>query len=311
MENKKDLKYLSLIIPTKDRKEDLKRVIKNLSQQHDNFFELIIVDASSQSKKKLIRNWLEKFNCSFDFQYIKTKANLSYQRNIGVEHAIGEIIGFLDDDTWFDRDFIINLRRLTESHPEVDGFSGPNKIKGSSFVRNFFSKFFLISGYGFLNNQRVSFSGTSRMIANCSRVIKAQYLPGCFSFYRKKVFDECFFDELLAHPPCFDDLDFGYRSSRKFNYIFSPLISFYHNSTPIGRVNVAQREYRTGFYYIYLIRSRFNQLWRLPFVIWTLIGYSILNIAISIKEFDFNIIINHYRGLIDGMKLKSDNFILK
>lgn len=303
MDNRKKPVYVSLIIPTKDREEDLKELLGDLANQDDQFFELIIVDASKKSKKDLIKDWLNQFESVFDFYYLKSKPNLSYQRNVGIDHSIGDIVGFLDDDIRLKEDFISNLKEVAANHPEKDGFSGLDKNSRSSFLRRLFSKLFLINGFGWSNYQGVSISGTSRMMRENRKIEDAGYLPGGFSFYRKEIFNKYLFNEFLAHPPCFDDLDFGYRSSKDFDYILSPKLSFFHKSSEISRANIHIREYRNIFYYLYLVRTCFYQFWRLPFVIWTILGYFLLNLLLSLRYVNLKIALFFIKGLVAGLKI--------
>jgi GT2 family glycosyltransferase len=76
---------VSLIIVSRDRPDDLKRVLASLRfQSHDNF-EVIVVSNHDPLDKRV------KY-VAFD------QANISAARNIGVNNAAGSIVAFCDDD---------------------------------------------------------------------------------------------------------------------------------------------------------------------------------------------------------------------
>ena len=82
---------VSVVVVSRDRPDALYRCILGLSQLQYNPFEIVVVaDADG----------LAALDC-FDGK-IKTvlfeKANISAARNLGVDHAAGEVIAFIDDD---------------------------------------------------------------------------------------------------------------------------------------------------------------------------------------------------------------------
>ena len=82
---------VSVVVVSRDRPDALYRCVLGLSQLQYNPFEIVVVaDADG----------LAALDC-FDGK-IKTvlfeKANISAARNLGVDHAAGEVIAFIDDD---------------------------------------------------------------------------------------------------------------------------------------------------------------------------------------------------------------------
>lgn len=87
---------ISIIIPTYNRPDLLKKAIKSASDQTYKNLEIIIIDdASTKDYQKIIKN-LNKKNVT----YIKNKTRKGggYSRNIGIKKAKGKFIAFLDDD---------------------------------------------------------------------------------------------------------------------------------------------------------------------------------------------------------------------
>lgn len=84
---------ISLIMPTLNRYDDIYLLMDSLENQTYKNFELIVVDQNDNSKVKEI---VDKYIDKLDIKYIKSsKKGLSYNRNVGIDNAVGQIIGFL------------------------------------------------------------------------------------------------------------------------------------------------------------------------------------------------------------------------
>lgn len=93
---------VSLIMPTLNRYNDIYLLMESLEKQTYKNFELIIVDQNQNYKvKEIVDKYIDKMN----IKYIKSdKLGLSYNRNLGINIANGEIIGFPDDDCVYEID---------------------------------------------------------------------------------------------------------------------------------------------------------------------------------------------------------------
>ena len=87
----------SLVIPTINRRDELKRLFKSLLYQSYSNFEIIIVDQNEIGfLDSLIKEYEEKFS---NFSYIHSeRKGAAYNRNFGASFAKNEIITFPDDD---------------------------------------------------------------------------------------------------------------------------------------------------------------------------------------------------------------------
>jgi glycosyltransferase involved in cell wall biosynthesis len=90
---------VSIIIPTYNRAEDLKRALQSVFDQTFTNWEVVVVDNHSvDDTDSLIK--------SFNNQKIKlfkihNRGIISASRNLGLKHALGEYIAFLDSDDWW------------------------------------------------------------------------------------------------------------------------------------------------------------------------------------------------------------------
>ncbi len=88
---------VSVIIPTFNRKHVLNEAINSVLSQSFSDFELIIIDdGSTDSTQKLLESYGERIRC-----YFQENKGPSAARNLGIRHANGLYISFLDsDDMW-------------------------------------------------------------------------------------------------------------------------------------------------------------------------------------------------------------------
>ena len=114
---------ISLLMPTIRRREEIHRLLDTLEMQSSMNFELIIVD---QNRDGLLEPILRRLSLSgISHKHILTeKKGLSIARNIGLPHARGEIIGYPDDDCWYEEGVIADVAEILEKNPDIDGIVG-------------------------------------------------------------------------------------------------------------------------------------------------------------------------------------------
>lgn len=106
--------YLSIIIPTLNEKDYLPKLLKDLSAQTTKDFEVIVVDAKSPDGTATLA---EKFHRLLPQLTIleSSKRNVSHQRNLGSNKAIGTYFLFIDADSrlpsFFIEGIIYNLHK--------------------------------------------------------------------------------------------------------------------------------------------------------------------------------------------------------
>lgn len=88
---------LSIIIPTRNRGMLLQQAVMSIIAQNISNYEIIIVDDSTKPAKPDFINYIEKI-ASIRYIVNEGEHGAARARNLGVEHALGEFIAFLDDD---------------------------------------------------------------------------------------------------------------------------------------------------------------------------------------------------------------------
>jgi len=90
---------ISIIIPTRNRSNYLKRAIESVLQQSYQNIEIIVVDdASTDDTEKVVRSFKDS-----RIIYIKNRERQgpNFCRNVGLKKASGKYIAFLDDDDYY------------------------------------------------------------------------------------------------------------------------------------------------------------------------------------------------------------------
>lgn len=111
---------ISLIVCTLGRKVPLRRLLTSLSEQSYSPFEIIIAD---QNPSGYLDSLLDAFP-SLPIVRARSERGLSRGRNVGLKRASGSIIGFPDDDCWYDRHVLPSVCSFFAANPENDLLSG-------------------------------------------------------------------------------------------------------------------------------------------------------------------------------------------
>jgi glycosyltransferase involved in cell wall biosynthesis len=115
----------SLIVATVNRHDELSRLLLSLVHQKTHDFELIVVDQNSDDQlAPLLQRWLkdatQRSLANGDaprLVHLRAVPGLSRARNLGLEHATGDIIAFPDDDCWYEPTTLAFIDRWFAENP--------------------------------------------------------------------------------------------------------------------------------------------------------------------------------------------------
>ncbi len=188
---------ISVLIPTYNRKEWLKKTLRCVALQTYTDYEVIVVDASV-TEEQLSEEEAANFNFSMQYVRYGIPGNVSLQRNIALKKASGDLLLFIDDDVAFEKDLFSTYVRLfrDEKYEAISGLVETPKIKKTDkpviFQGNRFTDF------GLPNYQPCDFEVETYVICTANF---------CF---RRSVYDmHGGFDEKMFGT--FDDVDFGFK----------------------------------------------------------------------------------------------------
>ena len=106
---------VSLIVATRGRTRQLEVLLKNLTKQELQKFEVIIVDQNEDDRLVAI---LDPSRWPYLVRHVRTplQRGLSRARNEGLRYAKGDIIVFPDDDCWYPAWFLAKGLALLDQH---------------------------------------------------------------------------------------------------------------------------------------------------------------------------------------------------
>ncbi len=193
---------VSVIIPTYNRSRLLAGAIESVYKQTYRDFEVIVSDDGSTDDSEKVTK--ERFP---DVVYIKHEhGGVSFSRNIAISRAKGELLAFLDDDDYWERDF---LSRCVDRMAHGD-FVG--------VVTNYFKLY--PSGKRVIGYR----SGKVPPQIDLKWIVRGSFIdPSCVVVKKDAVIDAGMFDETLEVT---EDWDLWLRMLRKgrFAYIDEPLV---------------------------------------------------------------------------------------
>lgn len=141
---------LSIIVPIYNVEKYLDKCIQSLINQKLDFtYEIVLVnDGSTDNSEKIIKKYLNKSNIIY---INKKNGGLSDARNIGIENAKGEYIGFVDSDDYISDDMynkmlieakereadivICGISRVNENGKEIRSYI-PNNNSFEEILKN-------------------------------------------------------------------------------------------------------------------------------------------------------------------------------
>jgi len=118
---------ISVIICSYNRATYIIDAIDSLYNQtaSKDLYEVIVVDNNSMDNTKELCLQYVAAHPSYNIYYFEEKQQgASFARNTGVAHSKASLIAFMDDDAIADKDFIENILRFFETHPDADGLGG-------------------------------------------------------------------------------------------------------------------------------------------------------------------------------------------
>lgn len=203
--------FLSIIIPTYNRVDDLKRCIDSVLKQIRIPDEVIVVDGGDDISINDIKELFPSV------RLIKSDRGLTKQRNVGIDSLAGnsDIVLFLDDDIVLDGHYTDRILKCYEQDKDfmIGGVEGFPIIDGKY----------------------------THKVVEVPVYQKVQSLYGCNMSYRVKAIRDLRFDENLDFYAWLEDLDFSLRVGLKYELVRVNNAFCNHYASPRSRV--AERKY--------------------------------------------------------------------
>lgn len=203
---------ISIIVPAYNRADEIDEFLFSFEKQTKSNFEVIVVDdGSTDTTKQVIDSHSSNLDLRYFFQQNKGPG---MARNVGMEHARGELLVFIDSDCTVTENYIENLSRHLESE-QFDAFGGPDNC------RNDFPPFLKA-----INYSMTSFIGTGGTRGSKGKQL-AKYYPRSFNMgIKKEVFESIGGMNSLRHG---QDMEFSNRIyNAGFKVVYFDDVKVYH-----------------------------------------------------------------------------------
>lgn len=248
---------ISVVIPTKNRTQDVIRCLKSISFQTMFPNEVVIVDSSDTEGLKYELNQFHDLN----IKYIHTeKSGSALQRNIGIEVSSGDVIIFSDDDMIWDKNYLKAMIHVFDNYPmeRIGGVTG-NIREVEKEKRSLIKKFlrfsdrvlvtvFFLTRYG---NGKFQLSGRPTLFGkDVDKVLECEFLYGGSMAFKREVINKFIFDENLYGWG--EDDDLAWRISQEYQIFYTPYAKIIHtNFSPSMRGSkyaAAEKEIENHYY---------------------------------------------------------------
>jgi GT2 family glycosyltransferase len=266
---------IAIVVATKDRPADVRRLLESLRQQAVPPAEIVIVDASREPVESMVTAFPE-----LRTRYIRhLPPSAAAQRNAGIRACdpTATLIGFVDDDTTFEPEAFANMLRFWEE-------AGPDVLGAAFNMRNYPSRgrqslkrSRLAESLGLYSPRAgsVSLSGWHTVIGALAETQFVDWIGSCAALWRREVFAEDLFDEFYEGANL-EDLDFSYTVGRRGRLAVVADAGFSHfpsaggrlSSRPFGRLEVRNRVYFVKKHHLSIARCYLGLAIRFAMSLW-------------------------------------------
>lgn len=118
---------ISIIICTYNREKYLYGALENIAKNtiSKDKYEIVLVNNNSTDSTEELCNRFHTAFPDITFSYfVETNQGLSFARNRGIAEAKGDVLLFLDDDSFVQPDYLTNLQLHLDSMPNMMAFGG-------------------------------------------------------------------------------------------------------------------------------------------------------------------------------------------
>ena len=272
---------ISAIIATVGRPELLRLCLESLAKQTVPVAEVIVVHCGSDSETSAVTKDTRWHEAGFEVRYFHhPERNCARQRNFAIEQAKHDYLLLIDDDVEVDPHWVEELFKPIWSDPTVGATMG--KLTNQPMATpTFFWRLYrrLLHGHveGFRPGKLIGAALPNGFPTTAAEPISCEWIGGGASALRRDAFDSVGgFAAFFTGSSPGEDLDLGYRLSRKWKVFYVPAAKCIHHQAPSGREQPDQHQYlsmraRFGILTITMGKSRYAALGHIG--LWALVQF--------------------------------------
>jgi len=291
--------FISVIIPTKNRANDLFFAIKSIVSQSRLPNQLIVIDQSeSNDSEELITSKIP-IPINLELKYVRdiTIKGLVEAKSKSLNYAKGDIICFLEDDIILDYNFIKEIENSFVINTQIFGCSGIITNETSSNL--FYRLFYRLTHVGIFKDERPHIFYKLKNKKNI--LYKTNAINGGLSAWRKEVFSYIDFDfNNKFH--MMEDFDFSFRVNKLLpNSLFiNSNAKLVHNFSPVNR-NIKTKAFKQKiFEYIVYFKKNNVNIYEYISLFFLLIGLFFQAIIFCIKDLNPIYLFYYFHGIFNG-----------
>ena len=249
---------ISAIIPTVGRPELLRLCLESLVRQTVNVSEAIVVHCGDDAETFEVANdarWIEAGLHVRYFHY--HERNCAQQRNFAIDRATHDYLLLIDDDVEVDPHWAEELFQPICDDPSVGATIG-NVVNQPMATPTFFWRIYRMVMHGrvrgFEPGRLIGAALPNGFPMTADTLIPCEWIRGGASALRREAFESVGgFASFFTGSSPGEDLDLGYRLSRKWKVLYVPSAKCIHHQAPAGREESDRHQYLS-------MRSRFGIL---------------------------------------------------
>lgn len=295
-------KKVSVIVVTRNRKEEVVACLKSVFFQTYKPSEVIVIDNASEDGSVAVIQ--KKFK---SVKTIKSKINTGGAggRNLGIKKATGEFLLFMDDDAAADKNMIKELVAVMDSDRKIGIVQPKIYLKDKKNV---------IQGVGhginLLTGRVYGIGVGEKDVGQYDRNIEIP-MAGCTWMVKKEVFDRIGeYDEDYFIP--YEDSDFSFRSTKagyKTIYVWKarvwhrgPKKTYVDKKLEWLGITSPERAYRVSRNKIIFMRKHASPMHFLFFIFILVPLYTLIHSVIILFSKRIDILLNYWKGLFSGVR---------
>jgi GT2 family glycosyltransferase len=272
---------LALIIATKDRPIEIRRLLESLSAQSRRPDQVVVVDGGANRVEAAVLDFPE-----LNPAYLTTpKPSAARQRNMGLTAVAADVafVGFLDDDAVLEPGALESMMEFWEAASVKIGGAALNMTNHPPLDWSFLKTSRLAELLGLYSSCKgaVMPSGFQTQIGTVGSVTPTDWLPAT-AVWRRRIFERFRFDDWFDGYSYLEDLDYSYRVGKEFRLVVLPGSRYSHLPAASGRGNgfvFGLREVRNRLHFVGK-----NPELSIPRCVWALLIRTFMNLALAIRR---------------------------
>jgi len=245
---------LGVIVPTKDRPDALRVMLRSLAGQSRPPTQVVVVDASAESAEMVVRSFEDELNITYQHHHPPSAAQ---QRNAGLAALQTDVslVGVMDDDIVLEPDAVERMLTFWERAGEDVGGTAFNWLNAERRALPGLKRSRLTAWMGLYSARPggVAPSGWQAIADAVERTIPVEWLSSCAAVWRREMFDRFRFDPFFEGYSYLEDLEFSYTVGRAYRLFVVADAGFRHYPAEggrIGRFRFGRTEVRNRLYFV-------------------------------------------------------------